>query len=467
MPAMWGMSAARIVLVASLAAGAGSLRLEQGQAPEAAAPTAAGIAEAALGGEASQLTALVRDTAGNGSTLLEEDDNFDDETTVRINSRGPPVVVEDKSTKRLVFVHIPHSFGHSIEKVAAMSPSASVEDFVDVMRHTLLIQSKTVNQLPQIHDLRQDMLEFVGRPDAVFWGHSHPEAMDMSGASGCPYAFTPPRYWPADRQHSYYGHDFLAFGVVRNPYERLVSIFRQGGAGYLTNSSAWQNWTKTCDVNGFLKEMLTRYNNGHSVKDKSLEGCLFQPQSHYFDGKYGVKMPIDGRRFPGSANAVLRKFGFPNEIRPQDVVVDKFICKDLWAGNLNPEVRALIKETYTSDFDILCHHFGYCDREEPSCVPSVPGNCPEYLRADQLKKVGQPTSKGHPYGQYVLSPGSTYKWNYFTEEQIRKNAGSNFIRESSLNMNNASTVLATDLGGDSDGDASFVAGLPSEESVAE
>jgi len=314
-------------------------------------------------------------------------------SNVRVqNFTATSALTDEEGSNPLVFMHMPFSFGHTLERIAMMPPTSDMNEYANVMVHATAIQARTYKLVHDVQHLREDLLEFTGRPDAIFWGHAHPQLMDYTGVTGfsCPLAFTPQVYWAEEYLQSYFGKQPLVFGLLRNPYERLVSIFRSGAAGYANSSSeSYSRYLDTCDVNGWVRDSLQKFTDGAGVKGKSFDSCLFFPQSAYFAGPHGIKLAVDARKFPQSMNQVLHEHGLPDlQIKEQDIVQGLAVCDHVWAGSLTANVKDLIQKVYRSDFLLLCKHFGYCDFNEPSCISGVPGNCPGKVLAKELRKAG-------------------------------------------------------------------------------
>ena len=85
----------------------------------------------------------------------------------------------------------------------------------------------------------------AANPLAKLWGGVAPELQELSEITGCPLYFTPPKYWPEDLAKSYITGKKV-FGIVRNPIERLVAMFR---GGYSEYGSFPPRFRETCDVN--------------------------------------------------------------------------------------------------------------------------------------------------------------------------------------------------------------------------
>merc|ERR1719277_347649 len=108
-------------------------------------------------------------------------------------------------------------------------------------------------------------------------------------------------------------------------------------------------------------------------------GCAFVPAAEYFDGPYGISLPLDSRFFPGTANKMFAERGFQDFYIKDEDVLHVSGCNEVWPGDLDCETKAMVKQVYARDFDLLCKHFGYCDKEENSCVSTVAEMCPSHL----------------------------------------------------------------------------------------
>jgi hypothetical protein len=260
----------------------------------------------------------------------------------------------------LVFMHVPHSFGHTIEKVA----------FAGTNNNATYQLGSAIAELGTTGS--SSMLKTLGAPGGRLWGRMVPELHQISEVTGCPLYFTPAKHWPKDIAETYF-RNWTIFGVLRDPYERLVAQFRgltkEHGGNY-------SEFYKTCDVNGAVKKMLATYLSGNFYA----EGCSFLPQAEYFDPPYGIALPIDNRRFPDSANQVMAQHGHPFHIDTSDVILPAE-CSEMWAGDLDCETKFLIKQVYGRDFELLCEHFGYCNHDVNTCVRSVPNMCPDDILA--------------------------------------------------------------------------------------
>merc|ERR1711920_41819 len=95
----------------------------------------------------------------------------------------------------------------------------------------------------------------------------------------------------------------------------------------------------------------------------------------YFDAPFGITDPIDNRRIPDSFNELMVKHDY--RFRMVNVTYHNWKCNHLTAKSLNEETKKLIRQVYAKDFDLLCSHFGYCDKEELTCMKHIDGMCGE------------------------------------------------------------------------------------------
>jgi len=262
----------------------------------------------------------------------------------------------------LILMHIPFNFGHTTEKVAsfgngpfAMGKYMSLEGALEMAQDT---------------KARWQLVEASYSKGAEFWGHLHPDLFQKSEVTGCPLFFTPAKYWPTDIAQSYFGNKTI-FGMLRDPYERLVAMFRGNMKNY---GGSYPEFFKTCDANGAVRKMMTDYLAG----DKYAADCTFIPQAEYFDEPFGIDLAVDNRKFPDSLNKVFAEHGSDIHIDAGDVM-HVTGCPEVWAGDLDCETKALVKQVYARDFELLCEKFEYCDEDENCCIEGVEGMCPSNL----------------------------------------------------------------------------------------
>jgi len=277
----------------------------------------------------------------------------------------------------LAFVHVPMNFGHNIERVALEGNREQETPFILVPS----FNAKTVE------DQWQHINEVRGTGGQV-WGQMNPQLRQVSNYSGCNLVYEPPKHWPAEIASAYFGRG-RAFGLVRDPYDRLVSEFKHqasGGGGQLTDykrsdvsqregstereGPAYQALYSNCDVNGWVKEELKHY----KVGDEFRGNCHLLPQAEYFEHPHGISLPVDTRTLPDSFNFEMERHGYTIRMRASSIK-PTLSCSKLSVWDLDAESKQLIQEVYAADFDLVCRHFGYCDREELTCLAQVPFMC--------------------------------------------------------------------------------------------
>jgi hypothetical protein len=265
----------------------------------------------------------------------------------------------------LVFMHVPYNFGHTIEFARAMSPQEM---------HAVMAPSRGGFhggnlELPAgLVTVRNAMAKAM-KPDYEPWGRLDLDLSQVSEVTGWPLYFSPQKYWPQDVAEAYFGNRTV-FGVLRDPYERLVAEFRGGFSDY---GGVSEKFSATCDVNGAIKEMMSEALNS---SDPFVKQCAYVPQAEYFDGPYGIKLAIDNRRFPSSMNEAFEAHRYSEHIATEDVMHVSG-CNNVWAGDLDAEARSMVRKVYARDFELLCSLFGYCDWSENTCLQEVEHMCPQ------------------------------------------------------------------------------------------
>lgn len=237
-----------------------------------------------------------------------------------------------RRNKSLVMSYVPFNFGHTVaEKVAAYG-----------------IKWGDCGS--------RDPIE-----DCVGW--------EKSEVTGCDMMYTPGKLWPKDLAESYFGNRTI-FGILRDPYERLVAQFR--GTYRLEHPEL------LCDVDAGVKMMLQNYLAEVQAGNPWAENCNYLPQAEFFDQPFGGTIFVDNRHFPDSMNEVFKDFGYGIHIATAEVSHVSG-CDEKWAADLSQETRDLVYQVYHRDFELLCKHFGYCDRNESICLKRVPEMCPPQL----------------------------------------------------------------------------------------
>jgi len=275
----------------------------------------------------------------------------------------------------LVLMHIPFNFGHTIELAHAIPPNLQNSLLT---AHSISSGSHGFNGAAgvSVDGITEDSARLltsiikISKPNYEPWGHWNADLFQISEVSGQPLYFTPPKYWPQDVAARYFGNKTI-FGVLRDPYERLVAEFRGNDATY----GGINEFFATCDVNSAVKEMMKEALNS---TNPFVKNCAYLPQAEYFDGPYGIQLAVDNRRFPTSMNEVFEAHGYTDYIGTESILhVDG--CNDVWAGDLDAETRQMVRQVYARDFELLCKHFGYCDAEANTCLQEVPQMCPPKL----------------------------------------------------------------------------------------
>lgn len=249
----------------------------------------------------------------------------------------------------------------NVEAVAAPAPASSQRDLV--MAYVPYNFGHTVaKEVDKMGVKWGDCGSRSGNPSSCI-GHN------MSSITGCPLMFTPGKYWPKDAAQMYFGSRTV-FGILRDPYERLVAVFRGSGRELAPDLYP------SCNVSAFVKRTMGWYINSIKSGKPYVKNCKFLPQAEFFDQPYGATVAVDNRRFPASMNTLLTAHGYKDvQIRTEEVEHVSG-CDHVWAGDLDPEAKALVRQVYGRDFELLCKHFGYCDALENTCIVGVPGMCP-------------------------------------------------------------------------------------------
>lgn len=187
--------------------------------------------------------------------------------------------------------------------------------------------------------------------------------------TGCTLKYTPAKYWPEELAENYFGNKII-FGLLRDPYERMVAQFR----GDYRHKDPVLN--AQCNVSEGVKRMMKEYLANVNAGNPYVDDCQHLPQAEYFDQPYGIMEAIDNRFFPQSMNAFFKNHGLDALQLETSKIAHVSGCNNKWSGDLDPEARALVQKVYKRDFDLLCQKFQYCDLEHNTCVHGVPGMCP-------------------------------------------------------------------------------------------
>lgn len=287
---------------------------------------------------------------------------------------------ESCQTEELLFLHIPYNFGYTVGLAALYGHSVtsawSVAEAWDHSRK--LFGDKGAQEEkdgavwfhnhPSATAVKAAM---EANPETKLWGGVAPELQELSDVTGCPLYFTPPKYWPKDLAQSYLSGKKV-FGILRNPLERLVAMFR---GGYSEYGSFPPHFRESCDVNGAIKWLMQSLMNG--TVSKYASQCTFIPQVEFFEGPFGVQIAVDNLHFPESLNRMLVYNDLGQAVVEQNVILQIAGCDNIWAGDIDEETKSLVYEYFQADFDLLCQRFGYCDKgTRATCLVQVPGMCP-------------------------------------------------------------------------------------------
>jgi len=277
----------------------------------------------------------------------------------RLNQLGLIEATEGKQD--LTFVSVPGNYPYLIEGLRLqmyLHDNHLTEDIFDHQHQDLWFKLHDQNLWSQSE----------GAEAAQLWGHASPMLRATSQVTGCILADTPPNDWPEMFAKKYMDNK-IAFGVLQDPYTRIVDFFKSHPRVFATE-------TETCDVDTAVEKSLGRWTSG----DKYELNCGLIPQSEYFDGKYGAKLAIDGRNLTGSLHETMQKHGFDfNKNGFADLMARRQKiggkCQHLWAGSLSNYSKKLVKVVYENDFKLLCSKFNYCDNDETPCLDKLSGAC--------------------------------------------------------------------------------------------
>lgn len=282
----------------------------------------------------------------------------------------PPIITAQGN---LAFIHVPYNFGHTIEGAAFFRKDTPYPDMVQF-----------VESLGGIGDAtRQASWEETAewlRPGGEIWGHFNPLLQQESEVTGCSLFYTPPKYWPQDIAEKYIGNR-TTFGILRDPTERLVAMFRGNFKEY---GGSLQQYFETCDVDRAVKSMAADILD---KKDQYGTGCTRIPQAEYFEGPYGIKLVVDNRGIPDNINEVLETNGYTTD--DWNIPVDKVLhvsgCNEVGTWNLTAETKAMVRKAFSKDYELLCRVFNYCSEGEDTCIVNVPEMCPSWVDKSRIE----------------------------------------------------------------------------------
>mmetsp|Transcript_42857 Transcript_42857/g.79903 ORF Transcript_42857/g.79903 Transcript_42857/m.79903 type:complete len:382 (-) Transcript_42857:77-1222(-) len=280
--------------------------------------------------------------------------------------------------KDLALTHVPCTFGHSVEMAGLQVPRSDLGGWLKVWESFKAPTGKEA----------LDLIRSASKsPEVPLWGMMDPVLRGVSNLTGCHLYYTPPKYLPRDIGQQYYGNK-SAFTFLRDPYDRAVNDFRAQvfGLDSIFTRSCRQNtsfreghlereserylkWYRTCDVNSYLREELPKVMEGDIYR----ADCHFLPQAEYFENPFANTTAVDNRQIPDSFNALMVERGYFNITMPS--TLHNYVCNNISAYTLAEDVKVLIRKVYARDFDLICNLFGYCDREEVTCLGQIPNMC--------------------------------------------------------------------------------------------
>jgi len=261
---------------------------------------------------------------------------------------------QGKHNTNLQFIHIPCTFGHTVEEAGAGGLLAAIAH--------------------------------VEKEGGISWAELHPGLQGVSEITGCNLFYTPPKYWPSEIAEKTLRNQTL-FSLLRDPYDRMANEFRMQ-VGYIDSAflgitradvsaregnleregEEYQRFYRECDVNGYLQAELRKYLAGDRFRDN----CHLLPSSEFASTPYGPIEWIDERFIPESFNQYMESH---NAQPRMGSTMHNIWCNDVSAYSLNEETKQLIRQVYAADFDLICKTFGHCDKEEMFCHENIESMC--------------------------------------------------------------------------------------------
>lgn len=282
-----------------------------------------------------------------------------------------------RSSDDLVYVHTPCTFGHTVTSVATGAASFSAEAM-------MTIKASFQEGLTPKESMK--IASSILEPGGVLWAELHPYARGINKITGCNNYYSPGKYWDLAHSKGYF-QSKTAFAVLRDPYDKIVNDFRMTVGGYssgfegvtihdvavrednLEYETTYSRYYETCDVNGYLREELTKVLQGDVFRNN----CHYVPQADFFDKPHGIQLVVDNRKLQESFNALMKSHGYTFQMGPS--TIHNVWCNDVSAYSLDQDVKDLIKLIYARDFELLCDRLGYCDRDELTCLEDIPDMC--------------------------------------------------------------------------------------------
>jgi len=294
----------------------------------------------------------------------------------------------NRGYRDLAMVHVPTNWGHTMEMLG-LGKDVHQDDGDIGGTLSASIRVLSSNILPREGKTSQrSVIDEMKKPGGEVWAEMEPQLRRMSSV-GCDMYYTPQQHWPENIATSYFRNRNV-FGVIRDPYDKLVNEFRMQVmpfasvyAGVTRQQVSEREGTMEreeppytgfggiydrCDVNEFLRLELPKVK-----KNPYRANCHFVPQVEFLKGENAINLPVDARKLPESFNQLMDEHGY--EFRMDDTM-HNMLCPGLWAGSLEDDVKGMIKEMYAEDFDFLCKTWGYCNRNEMFCMKGMTYMCP-------------------------------------------------------------------------------------------
>jgi len=308
-----------------------------------------------------------------------------------------------RGIRDLAMVHVPTNWGHTVEMLGlGIHVHQDKSDVAGTSKTFGLATWMAYSSLlPRDGGLlsQRSVIQSMMKTDGEIWGMMD---IDLRVASpvGCDLYYAPQKYWPREIAQKYF-RDRKVFGIIRDPYDKLVNEFRMQILPF-TSMYAGVSRKKVskregimereappytgpfgmysrCDVNAFLRLELEKVR-----KNRFRANCHFVPQSEYLEGEYGITLPVDARKLPDSFNHLMGEHGYSFRMNN---TFHNVVCPNVWAGSLDADVKETIRELYADDFDFLCKTWGYCNRDEMFCMRNMSHMCPE-SKSKSESKVG-------------------------------------------------------------------------------
>merc|ERR550539_95950 len=213
----------------------------------------------------------------------------------------------------------------------------------------------------------------MAQPNAPIWGPLNPD-LQQASELGYPMYYTPAKYWPKALAEQYFGNKTV-FGILRDPYERVLAMFRATGG--VARGWQYEDDGRNCAarLNAFVKDSLSPLVFAQMPHPPSPN---LHVQADYFEGPYAIQEVLDLDTFPQSANALLQQHGYNVNIQENDMM-HVIGCDSTFTDDLDDEARTLIERYYARDFKLRCERLGHCDKKAYHCALGSPGMCPQRL----------------------------------------------------------------------------------------